>query len=112
MIDDGALSMAVVVRELVAVLGADAVAFIAGVDSTDDVQDWMSGGGWPANEQRLRYCLKAVKILLPEGPEVAAAWFAGENHHFNGDSPAIALRDGPLDAGMDVVLAARAFVGT
>jgi len=71
---------------------------------------WITGELTPEHEQRLRYALQAAKILLREGPEVAAAWFGGENHHFNGNSPALVLRDGPPEAGADVVLAALAFV--
>lgn len=65
--EEEAHPIALVVSELVSLLGPEAVALIAGVDSIAAVQEWMSGCERPRHELQLRHALKAAKILLADG---------------------------------------------
>lgn len=104
------LPIADVVKALANVLGSRVVAVIAGVKKTSEVRSWINGEAEPACEQRLRYALEATIVLLEEGPEIAYAWFTGTNRYFDQKPPALILREGPDEVGVEVVRAARAFI--
>lgn len=104
------MPIADVVKALVNVLGSRDVAVIAGVKKTSEVRSWINGLATPHCEERLRYALEAVIVLLEEGPEIARAWFVGTNRYFDQKPPVLILREGPDDIGADVVAAARAFI--
>jgi hypothetical protein len=103
-----------VVRELMDVLGAKLVAYIAGVTETRAVHAWADGDRTPREPvpQRLRLALQVVwMIARQDGPRVAQAWFQGLNPELDDRSPARLLREGELsEVGPQVVAAARAFV--
>jgi hypothetical protein len=104
----------VVVKELVDLLGAKLVAYVAGVTETRAVRQW-AGRRREARDPipaRLRVALHvALLIAAHDDPAVAQAWFQGLNPQLDDRSPARLLREGDLDeVGPLVLSAARAFV--
>ena len=104
------LPIEVVVKELVAVLGATTVALIAGVSETRAVTQWMSGR-MPQRANVLRFALQ-VSMMISDAhdPEVVRSWFHGSNPHLRDRTPAFMLRDDPLhEVQGEIMASARSF---
>ncbi|GAA4266678.1 hypothetical protein [Frondihabitans peucedani] len=98
------------VDELRNLLGAQLVAYLAGVKETRAVRQWAEGRNpQPRQEQRLRVAFRVTKLLLErDRPRVVQAWFQGMNPQLDDVSPArfILETDG---ADPRVIAAAQAF---
>ncbi|QVG66226.1 hypothetical protein JG551_000097 [Curtobacterium flaccumfaciens pv. flaccumfaciens] len=100
------------VTELRDVLGAQLVAYIAGVKETRAVRQWADGEGrrpQPRQEQRLRLAFRVAALLLDhDSPRVVQSWFQGMNPQLDDVAPArfILESDG---ADPRVIAAAHAF---
>ena len=104
-----------VVKELVDLLGAKLVAYIASVTETRAVAEWATESREPKDASvpaRLRLALRLAKFIAQhDNPQVAQAWFQGLNPQLGDRSPARLLREGAIaEVGPEVVAAARAFV--
>ena len=104
-----------VAKELIDILGAKLVAYIAGVREARAVQQYADESRnprHPAIEPRLRLALRVARLIRGhDSKEVAQAWFIGLNPQLNDRSPARLLREGEIDeVGREVIAAARAFV--
>ena len=87
------LSPAEVVSDLVGILGPKRVAAIGDVKETRLVQRWIEDKARPQREQALRTALQAARVLNDlVGSDIARAWFAGCNQHFEMQSPISVLR--------------------
>lgn len=105
----------VVTRELIDILGARLVAYIAKVSETRAVHEWGARGRGPKDGRvapRLRLALQVASLIAQhDSREVAQAWFQGLNPQLGDRSPARLLREGDLsEVGPAIVGAARAFV--
>lgn len=105
----------VVTRELIDILGARLVAYIAKVSETRAVHEWGARGRGPKHGSvapRLRLALQVASLIAQhDSHEVAQAWFQGLNPQLGDRSPARLLREGDLsEVGPEIVGAARAFV--
>ncbi len=105
----------VVTRELIDILGARLVAYIAKVSETRAVHEWGARGRGPKDGSvapRLRLALQVASLIAQhDSHEVAQAWFQGLNPQLGDRSPARLLREGDLsEVGPEIVGAARAFV--
>jgi hypothetical protein len=103
------------VNELVGMLGARLVGYIAGVTETRAVQEWAKGVRDPKDpelERRLRLVLQTAYLVAEhDSREVAQAWFQGLNPQLDDRAPAQLLREGEIaEVGREVLAAARAFV--
>lgn len=108
-------SASAVVQELVDILGARLVAYIASVTEARAVRDWASGERdfkQPELERRLRYALYLASFIAQtESKYAAQSWFQGLNPQLEDRSPARLLREGDIDdVGPDIASAARAFI--
>lgn len=96
------------VTELRSILGAQLVAYIAGVKETRAVRQWAEGDArqpQPKQEQRLRLAYRVSTLLLDQdAPRVVQAWFQGMNPQLDDVAPARFIRDS--DGGDARVLAA------
>jgi hypothetical protein len=106
---------AMVIRELIDILGARLVAYIAKVSETRAVHEWGARGRGPqagSGAPRLRLALQVASLIARhDSHEVAQAWFQGLNPQLGDRSPARLLREGDLsEVGPEIVGAARAFV--
>lgn len=106
---------AMVIRELIDILGARLVAYIAKVSETRAVHEWGARGRGPKDGSvapRLRLALQVASLIARhDSHEVAQAWFQGLNPQLGDRSPARLLREGDLsEVGPEIVGAARAFV--
>src|SRR5437667_9461451 len=106
---------AFVAKELMDILGAKLVAYIAGVREARAVQQYAQDSRSPRQpgiEPRLRLALRVAKLICErDSSEIAQAWFMGLNPQLNDRSPARLLREGDLDeVGPEIIAAARAFV--
>jgi hypothetical protein len=104
-----------VAKELIDILGAKLVAYIAGVREARAVQQYADESRsprHPAIEPRLRLALRVARLIRGhDSKEVAQAWLIGLNPQLNDRSPARLLREGEIDeVGPEIVAAARAFV--
>lgn len=104
-----------VVKELIDILGAKLVAYIAGVRETRAVQQYADDNRIPRDsttEVRLRLALRvAFAISRHDSREIAQAWFMGLNPQLGDRSPARMLREGQIDeVGPEIIAATRAFV--
>jgi len=109
---------AVMVTQLVDLLGVQLVAIIGGVTGGRRVRDWKSGTRDPKDPQSeptLRFALQLTIIVTRDGtrsPRIAQAWFQGGNPILGYQSPAEILRNGPLDEIRPKLIdAARSFIG-
>ena len=104
------MSIAQVVQELERLLGATLVAAIGGVGETRAVAQWMNGRE-PQRSHALRFALQIVQMISTrDDGEVARAWFHGSNPALADQTPAVLLRDQPLeDVRSPLLAAARAF---
>lgn len=104
------MSIAQVVQELEALLGATMVAEIGGVSETRAVAQWKAGRE-PQRPHVLRFALQiAVMIVNRTDQEIARAWFHGSNPHLEDASPLALLRDRRLSEIQGTLLrAAREF---
>ena len=104
----------VVVKELLDLLGAKLVAYVAGVTETRAVRQWAQAEREARDPipARLRLALQvAFLIARRDNARIARAWFQGLNPQLDDRSPARLLREGELDeVGPLVLSAARAFV--
>ena len=99
-----------VVVELVDMLGLSLVAVIAGVGETRAVQQWMKDRE-PQRPQVLRFAFQ-VALMITESTDgsVARAWFQGSNPQLGDMTPALMLRNRPLEEVQGtIVAAARGF---
>lgn len=98
------------------ILGAQLVAYIAGVNETRTVREWADGDRQPRSTalKRLRTTYRAAAFLeRRESRAIVQAWFQGLNPMLDDRSPARMLREGqPDEAGLAVLAAARTFAGT
>lgn len=104
-----------VVQELVDILGARLVAYIASVTEARAVREWASGDREfkkPDIERRLRHALYvAMFISEAESQHAAQSWFQGLNPQLDDRSPARLLREGDIEEiGPEIASAARAFI--
>ena len=104
-----------VAKELIDILGAKLVAYIAGVREARAVQQYADESRsprHPAIEPRLRLALRVARLISRhDSKEVAQAWFIGLNPQLSDRSPARLLREGEIDeVGPEIIAAARAFV--
>jgi hypothetical protein len=104
-----------VAKELIDILGAKLVAYLAGVHEARAVQQYAADSRSPrapATERRLRLALRVAKLISSrDSKEIAQAWFMGLNPQLNDRSPARLLREGEVDeVGPEIIAAARAFV--
>src|SRR5216683_5001873 len=90
-----------VAKELIDILGAKLVAYIAGVREARAVQQYADDSRSPRHpsiEPRLRLALRvAMLISKHDSKEIAQAWFMGLNPQLNDRSPARLLREGEID---------------
>jgi hypothetical protein len=101
--------------ELIDILGARLVAYIAGVNEARAVREWAAGEREfkrPDTEMRLRHALHIAKFIADaETTHAAQSWFQGLNPQLNDRSPARLLREGDVEEiGPEIAAAARAFV--
>jgi hypothetical protein len=110
------LEAAELVDGLRSILGAQLVAYLAGVNETRTVREWADGERQPraTTLKRLRTAYRAAAFLeRRESRAIVQAWFQGLNPMLEDRSPARLLREGDVDeAGSAVLAAARAFAGT
>lgn len=110
------LDAAQLVAGLRNILGAQLVAYIAGVNETRTVREWADGERHPRSTalRRLRIAYRAAAFLeRRESRAIVQAWFQGLNPMLEDRSPARVLREGDVDeAGSAVLAAARTFAGT
>jgi hypothetical protein len=105
----------VVVKELRDVLGAQLVAYIAGVKETRAVHEWADGTRevrGQDSQQKLRIALRvAVMLRERDSSTVVQAWFQGLNPKLGDHSPARLLREATdvEEVGRQVLSAAQAF---
>jgi hypothetical protein len=108
------LPMVEVVKRLVAFLGATTVAAIGGVNETRAVQQWMiRGAREPQRPHVLRFALQIASMIADTADaKVVQAWFQGSNPHLADQTPALMLRNRPLDEIQGRLMgAARSFAG-
>src|SRR5437667_2102945 len=90
-----------VAKELIDILGAKLVAYIAGVREARAVQQYADESRsprHPAIEPRLRLALRVARLISRhDSKEVAQAWFTGLNPQLNDRSPARLLREGDIE---------------
>lgn len=107
------LQSAELVGFLRAILGAQLVAYIAGVTETRAVREWAEGVRRPRPTvlKRLRTAYQAAAIIEHrESRATVQAWFQGLNPSLDDRSPARVLRDGNVEQiGGAVLAAARSF---
>lgn len=108
------LDFPVLVEELNELLGADLVAYIAGVREARAVRQWSTGereARAPIPE-RLRLALRVAWLIAQhDSASVARAWFQGLNPQLDDRPAARLLREGELDEfGPQILSAARDFV--
>jgi hypothetical protein len=105
-----ALNIGEVVRGLVDLLGATAVAAIGGVGETRAVTQW-GNGRMPQRPNVLRFALQVgTMILSTKDPDIVRAWFHGSNPYLADRVPLVMLRDEPLaEIQVEMMAAARAF---
>ena len=98
-------------REL---LGAELTAYIAGVNDTRELRQWVEGSGnvSPELQARLRISYQvALMITDADSRTVTQSWFQGLNPQLDDRSPARLLREGdPAVTGPEVLRAASAFL--
>jgi hypothetical protein len=104
------------VHDLVEVLGAKLVAYIAGVSETRAVREWVTDQRSPREEtaKRLRLAwVVATFIASNESPRVARTWMMGLNPAFDDTSAARLIRENDADeVNLRILSAARAFVAS
>jgi hypothetical protein len=91
-------------------LGAQLVAYIAGVGETRAVREWADGERTPRAEtlRRLRDAYRVTTFLeRHESRRTIHAWFQGMNPLLEDRSPARTLRDGSETEATAVMVAAR-----
>ena len=108
-------SFKAVAKELIDILGAKLVAYIAGVREARAVQQYAHENRSPrrpAIEPRLRLALRVARFISQhDSKEITQAWFMGLNPQLDDRSPARLLREGEIhEVGPEIVAAARAFV--
>jgi hypothetical protein len=95
------------------ILGARLVAYIARLNSTRPVKEWIEDGRKPGGEtvDRLRKTYHIAALLREvEGQATVQSWFKGMNPQLDYQPPARILRDESLDeAGPEVLAAALSF---
>lgn len=92
-------------------LGAQLVAYIAGVRETRAVREWVEGERTPRTEtlRRLRDAYRVTTFLeRHESRRTIHAWFQGMNPLLEDRSPARTLREGSEAEATAVMVAARA----
>ncbi|MEA2689816.1 MAG: hypothetical protein QOJ39_3673 [Candidatus Eremiobacteraeota bacterium] len=110
-----AMELALVVRELVTILGGPNVAVIGGVRNTSLVSDWMQGKSRPKNQDRemkLRLALRLARIVGRRfANETVRAWFRGADDLLDDEAPIGLLAERPhAEIQKGLLVAARAFV--
>jgi hypothetical protein len=102
------------VDDLVEVLGARLVAYLAGVSETRAVREWASGQRSPREEtvKRLRLAWVVTTLIASsESPRVARTWMMGLNPALDDTSAARLIRENDADeVNLRILSAARAFV--
>jgi hypothetical protein len=111
------LDTPVLVGELVALLGANLVAYLGGVRETRTLRGWAEGTGTvqsPTDERRLQLAYQIGRLIGEKDSRgVVQAWFQGLNPQLDDWSPARLLREGDIDeVGPRVLAAARAFAAS
>lgn len=100
---------AAVVHELVAALGAQLVAAIAGVTETRRVRAW-ERGEHPQRIDTLRTALQVTRVIIARSSAASAkAWFTGTVPALDYVSPLEVLRENTSEARTRVLRAAVAF---
>lgn len=100
--------------ELNRLLGGSLVAYLAGVRSTETVDEWTRGEMPPGEgiQRTLQLALRVARMIAnADDQEIAQAWFQGLNPQLDGISPARLLRFGdPEQVRPEIIAAARAFI--
>ena len=100
------------VTDLRRILGAQLVAYIAGVKETRAVRQWAEGDSrqpQTRQEKRLRVAFRVATLLLEnESARVVQAWFQGMNPQLDDIAPARFILETDGDDAR-VIAAARAF---
>lgn len=101
-----------VVQELIDLLGPTVVAAIGGVNETRAVVQWLNGRK-PQRPNVLRFALQLARMIAAqEDATMIRAWFQGTNPGLEDRSPALLLRNIPLDEIQGPLMAAaRSFAG-
>ena len=99
-----------VIQVLVDRLGLTLVAAIGGVSETRAVAQWLQNRK-PQRPQVLRFSLQlALMVAASDDPATVRAWFQGSNPHLGDTSPALLLRNRPLEEVQEALMhAAREF---
>lgn len=99
-----------VVQELIDILGPTVVAAIGGVNETRAVMQWLNGRK-PQRPHVLRFALQLARMIaVKEDVTMIRAWFQGSNPGLQDRSPALLLRNKPLeDIQGPLMAAARSF---
>ncbi len=104
------------VGELITILGAKLVAYLASVSETRAVREWAAGSRRPRAdaEERLRFTyIVAALIAAEEGPRIAQTWMTGLNPQLEDQSPARLIREGEIhEVRPRIIAAARTFVSS
>lgn len=86
-----------VVQELIDLLGPTVVATIGGVNETRAVTQWLKGRK-PQRPHVLRFGLQLARMIAEkEEMSMVRAWFQGTNPSLHDRSPALLLRNKPLE---------------
>lgn len=86
-----------VVQELIDLLGPTLVATIGGVNETRAVMQWLKGRK-PQRPHVLRFALQLARMIAEkEQATMVRAWFQGTNPSLHDRSPALLLRNMPLE---------------
>ena len=105
---------ATLVTELLGLLGAALVAYLASVDNTRVTRMWAEGVIVPGEIvlQRLRLAYRIARLVGDhDAPGVAAAWMSGLNPALYDRGPATMIREGdPAQVGPAVLSAAEDFL--
>jgi hypothetical protein len=101
-----------VVQELIDLLGPTVVATIGGVNETRAVMQWLKGRK-PQRPHVLRFTLQLARMIaVKEDISMIRAWFQGTNPGLEDRSPALLLRNLPLEEIQGPLMAAaRSFAG-
>lgn len=106
-------ALARTIRRSREVLGTRMTAYLCGLDSDTQIQEWIMGLSQPSevSVERLRLATQAVSIIEEwDGRDIARSWLAGRNPIL-GMAPLQLLRGNePVDAGPKMLAAARAFI--
>jgi len=97
-----------VVARLAGILGRRLTAYAGGARDVREIDRWLAGEALDAGrENRFRLTLRIAEIMLKkDAPEVVQAWFIGLNPELGDRVPLNLLREEPMEAITDDLIAA------